>query len=61
MNLGNSLGWWAANVATYCPSRPSQLTEKNITKYVEQVDENRCRFIQLKEIIFKMWILLLLS
>ena len=21
-NLGNSLGWWAANVATCCPSRP---------------------------------------
>ena len=22
-DLGNSLGWWAATVATYCPSRPS--------------------------------------
>ena len=32
LDLGSSPGWWAATVATYCPSRPSQLTWKNITK-----------------------------
>ena len=31
-NFGNSPGWWATTVATYCPSRPYQLTQKNITK-----------------------------
>ena len=41
-DLWKSLNWWAANVANYCPSRPSQLTKKNITKHGEQVDENRC-------------------
>ena len=30
-DLGSSPGWWAASVGTYCPSRPSQLTKKNIT------------------------------
>ena len=32
---GNSPGWWATTVATYCPSRPSQLTQetqRNIAK-----------------------------
>ena len=24
-DLGSSLGWWAATVATYCPSRPGEL------------------------------------
>ena len=24
-NLGSSPGWWAATVATYCPSRPGEL------------------------------------
>ena len=30
--LGSSPGWLADTEATYCPSRPSQLTWKNITK-----------------------------
>ena len=41
--MGNSLGWWATTVATYCPSRPSQLAQKNMTKHGERVDEKRCR------------------
>ena len=35
----------AASVPTYCPSRPSQLTQENITKHGEQVDENCCIFL----------------
>ena len=42
LNLGNSLGWWAATVATYCQSSSSQLTQKNITKQGKRVDENGC-------------------
>ena len=39
----NSTSWWAAStVTTYCPSRPLQLTQENITKHGERVDENRC-------------------
>ena len=40
--LGNSPGWLADTVDTYCPIRPSQLTQKNITKHGERVDEH-CR------------------
>ena len=40
-DLGTSSGWWATTEANYCPSRPSQLTQKNISK---RVDENRCSF-----------------
>ena len=43
-DFGNSPGWWATTFATYCPSRPWQLTLKKITKHVERVDENRCTF-----------------
>ena len=43
-DLGNSPGWWAATLATYCPSRLGELAQKTITKHGEQVDENRCRF-----------------
>ena len=42
---GNSPGWWAATVATYCLSRVSQLAQKNITKHGERADENRCSII----------------
>ena len=35
MFLGNSLGWSADTVATYCPGSPSQLTKTNVTKYGE--------------------------
>ena len=38
-DLGNSPGWWAATVVTYCPGRPLQLTQKNITKHGERVEE----------------------
>ena len=33
---GNSPAWWTNTVATYCPSRPSQLTKKIITKFCER-------------------------
>ena len=29
LDLGSSLGWWAATVATYCPSRPGELPKSN--------------------------------
>ena len=42
VDLRNSPGWWADSVATYCPSRPSQLAQKNITKHDKRLDENLC-------------------
>ena len=36
--LENYPGWWAHTVATYCPSRPSQLSKKIITKHHEWGD-----------------------
>ena len=39
-------GWWANTVATYCPSRPSQLTKKNTRKYHEWLDALDCRLTQ---------------
>ena len=33
------LGWCDASVATYCPSKPSQLTQTNITKHGKRVVE----------------------
>ena len=38
-DLGNFPGWWAATVATYCPSRPSQLLATTITKHCDRVDK----------------------
>ena len=43
--LGNSTGWWAVTDATYCLSRPLQLTQ-NLTKHGKRVDEQRCIFLQ---------------
>ena len=40
-DLRNCPGW--CTVAIYCPSRPSLITQKNITKHGEREDENRCR------------------
>ena len=31
--------WWAYTVATYCPSRPSQLSAKTAKKQCDRVDE----------------------
>ena len=42
MDLGNSLGWRAPTVATYCASRLWQLAQKNMTKHGKLLDENRC-------------------
>ena len=33
--LGSSHGWWAATVATYCPSRPGELPKFLLTKPCE--------------------------
>ena len=38
-DLRNSPGWLASTVATYCPSRPSQLLANNITKPCDRLDE----------------------
>ena len=38
-NLGSSPGRWAATVANYCPSRPSELEQKFASKHSEEVDE----------------------
>ena len=38
-DLGNSLGSWAATVATYCPGRTLEIAQKNIMEHGEQVDE----------------------
>ena len=32
LDLGSSTGWWAATVATYCPSRPGELPRFLFTK-----------------------------
>ena len=40
--LGDSPGCWTTAVATYCQNRPLQLTQRNITKHNEQVDDKRC-------------------
>ena len=29
-NLGSSPGWWAATVATYCPSRPGNYPNSDL-------------------------------
>ena len=31
-NLGSSPGWWAATVATYCPSRPGEHPKSSSSK-----------------------------
>ena len=41
LDLGNSR-WWVAIEATYCPSRPSQLTQEKLPKHGKTMDENRC-------------------
>ena len=38
-DLGNSPGWWAATIATYCQSRTSQLLAKTVTKHCDRLDE----------------------
>ena len=40
-DLRYSPGWWATTVATYCPSRPSQLFTEQPQKNSEEVDGNR--------------------
>ena len=43
-DLWNSLGWWAATVATHCPSRPSQRLATAVTRHCGIMDEKCCIF-----------------
>ena len=43
--LGDSPCWWADTVATYCPSRPSQLLAPTVTKHCNRRDEYRCTLL----------------
>ena len=38
-DFGNFPGWWADTVAPYCPTRPSQLSAKTVTKHCDRGDE----------------------
>ena len=40
--LGNSPGWLADTAASYCPGRPSQLTQDNVTKHCDRVEKTLC-------------------
>ena len=40
-DLGSSPGWWAATVATYCPSRPGELPKSSALKPSEVSDAPR--------------------
>ena len=42
MCMENPVSWWADIVVTYCPSRLSELTKENITKYGKRGDVQRC-------------------
>ena len=35
--MGNSPGWWAATVATYCPSRPEELPKSTVWSLRSQI------------------------
>ena len=41
-DLESSSCWWAATVATYCPSRHSQLLPTTVPKLCDRLNENRC-------------------
>ena len=43
-NLGSSPCWWAATVATYCPSRPGELPKFLSSKPCEWLDAPRCKY-----------------
>ena len=45
--LGNSPVWLADTAATYCPERPSQLTQENIAKHCDRVEKTLFRWSQL--------------
>ena len=44
-NLGGSPGWWAATVATYCPSRPEELPTFLSSKPCEWRDAQQCMWL----------------
>ena len=46
--LRSFIGWLSRTVATYCPSRSSELMKKNITKYSPRADSN-CDTLYLRE------------
>ena len=42
LDLGNSPGWWAASVATYCPSRMVEHPKSNSTQPSRSPDAPDC-------------------
>ena len=45
-DLGSSPGWWAASLATYCPSRPGELPKLLSSKPCEWQDAQQCRTVE---------------
>ena len=44
-DLRSSPGWWAATVATYCPSRPGELLKSSSSKPSERFAAPLCRSV----------------
>ena len=42
LDLGSSLGWWAANVATYCPCKIAENCKSKSTKGFYRGDVSPC-------------------